>query len=112
MIIYHIASMFDWKRAIEHNEFVANSLLSHGFIHCSTREQVIPVANDRFSGQNNLMLMAVDTDKLSAQVVCEDLRGTGQFYPHVYGSIPMSAVVNVCDFTPRMDGLFEFPENL
>ena len=51
MPIYHITPLEEWERARAAGSYQANSLHSEGFIHCSTREQVIPTANRFYHGE-------------------------------------------------------------
>lgn len=83
-----------------------------GFIHCSTREQVIQVANARFHGQSGLVLLSIDTDRVSAEIRYENLEGGQQLFPHVYGEINNDAVVQVLAFESAADGYFALPSDL
>lgn len=83
-----------------------------GFIHCSTREQVIQVANIRFRGQTGLVLLSLDTNKVTAEVRYENLEGGQQMFPHIYGEINADAVVQVTDFEPGAEGYFTLPSTL
>lgn len=47
MIIFHITQRKDWDDAKIIGSYQAESLSLQGFIHCSTREQYIRVANAR-----------------------------------------------------------------
>jgi uncharacterized protein (DUF952 family) len=80
-----------------------------GFIHCSTRDQVIQVANARFRGDSGLVLLHVDTDKVRHKIVYENLEGGQQLFPHIYGELNVDAVVRVAPFEPGADGSFSLP---
>ena len=83
-----------------------------GFIHCSTREQVIQVANARFRGQLGLVLLSIDPSLVKAEIVYENLEGGEQLFPHIYGELNHDAVVNVSAFQPGADGTFTLPADL
>jgi uncharacterized protein (DUF952 family) len=83
-----------------------------GFIHCSTREQVIQVANTRFRGQSGLVLLSIDPTLVKAEIVYENLEGGEQLFPHIYGELNHDAVVNVSAFRPGADGTFTLPADL
>ncbi len=80
-----------------------------GFIHCSTREQVIQVANARFQGQSGLVLLCIDTEKVAAEIVYENLEGGPQLFPHIYGELNTNAVVRAAEFEPDAAGYFALP---
>lgn len=77
-----------------------------GFIHCSTRAQVIQVANARFQGQSGLVLLCIQTEKVAAAIVYENLEGGQQLFPHIYGELNTDAVVRTAEFAPDAAGLF------
>ena len=53
--ILHITSRQAWKTAQEQGQYTAPSLTSDRFIHCSTRAQVLPVAEKFYKGQAGLI---------------------------------------------------------
>lgn len=81
-----------------------------GFIHCSTRDQVIQVANARFRGQSGLVLLFIDTDKVAAEIIYENLEGGQQLFPHIYGELNTDAVARVAEFAPDDAGYFALPD--
>jgi len=90
--------------------YTADSLAAEGFIHCSEPQQVVWVANSRFRGRRDLVLLHIDPSRLEAMVRCENLEGGQELFPHVYGAISVDAVVDVTPFAPLPDGTFRSPE--
>jgi len=112
--IYHIASRNAWISATRNGAYTASSLQTEGFIHCSTAAQVLPVAREFFAGQTGLVLLVVDSRRLQSEVKWEsaappDGVARGAAFPHVYGPIPLEAVVQVLDFEPDARGEFTLP---
>lgn len=112
MLIYHITPQSDWDDALIFGSYQADSLSAQGFIHCSTRLQLILVANAIFRGREDLALLAIDVDKLAPALVWENLEGGQEMYPHLYGRLNLDAVVQVMPFTPEPDGSFRLPASL
>ena len=108
-IIFHIADRKGWERGRETGSYRPAMFASEGFIHCSTAEQVIPVANNRFRGQSGLVLLAIDTDRVTHPIRYENLEGGEELFPHIYGELDPGAVVMVSDFNPGLDGYFTMP---
>ena len=77
-----------------------------GFIHCSTPAQVLQVANARFRGRSDLLLLSIDTDRVDAEIRYENLEGGEQLFPHIYGELDRDAVIRVVEFKPQADGSF------
>lgn len=66
--------------------------LADGYVHLSTAAQLTETVDKHFAGQSDLWVAAVDLPALGAAVKWEPSRG-GQFFPHIYGPLPLSAVV-------------------
>lgn len=112
LTIFHITTKDHWQNALVHGEYLAQSLESEGFIHCSTAEQVLQVANSYYAGQPDLVLLKINPQLVPAEVRYEDCYETGQEYPHIYGSVPLSAVVIAVDFPAEPDGTFKMPAGI
>ncbi len=110
-MIYHVATKEDWLKAQKEGIYTCASLGKEGFIHCSSRDQVIAVANYLFKGRVDLFFLQIDEKKVTSRVVFEDLKGHGT-YPHIYGKINLDAIVDFCKIPIEKDGSFRLPENL
>lgn len=86
------------------------SLAAEGFVHCSTVDQVAGTARLLFAGNDDLLLLVVDPRLVDAEVRHEDLYGIGQDFPHVYGPIPRTAIVEVRRFPPGPGGRWSRPD--
>ncbi len=110
MIILHITKRDTWTEAQALGSYRADSLDTEGFIHCSTSEQVIAVANFIFRGQSNLVILEIDEAKVVPEIKYECPDGGEEPYPHIYGPLSLDAVTQVVDFNPLPDGFFELPD--
>ncbi len=110
--LLHITRYEDWTRAVGEGVYRPDSLREEGFIHCSTRSQIIGVANRAFGSEQGLVLLCIDGDLLEAEVRYEDCYDSGQQFPHIYGPLPVGAVVRVLPFSPGADGRFALPRAL
>ena len=109
--IYHITTREAWEESITEGSYRPEAFADEGFIHCSTREQVVGVADARFRGRSGLVLLRIDTDRVAAEIVYENLEGGRELFPHIYGGLNARAVVEVLEFEPGADGRFAFPQN-
>jgi uncharacterized protein (DUF952 family) len=82
--------------------------LQDGFIHFSTAEQAAETAAKHFAGQTGLLLVAVDAEALGEALRYEVSRG-GALFPHLYASLPLSAVRWVAPLALDEDGRHVFP---
>lgn len=100
MIAYKIMTAAELERMRRDGEFSGSAVdVADGFIHLSGADQVAETAERHFRGQTDLALVAVDLDVLGNAVKWEPSRG-GQLFPHVYGVLPMHAVVSAGPLTP------------
>lgn len=95
--IYHLALPADWGRAAERGRYAVStrgrSLGEEGFIHCSFAHQIEPVANRWYRDLDQLFILCLDLEALSAEVRVEPSSdGSAELFPHVYGPIPDAAV--------------------
>lgn len=104
-MIYHIAEKSIWNAAQAEGLYRTPSLESEGFIHFSTQEQVVTTANRFYKGRTDLVLLAVESDHLTAPLRYENVLEHGIF-PHLYGDLNVDAVVEAIPFTPGSDGYF------
>ncbi len=109
-MILHIARRQEWEAAQAAGDYRADTLMTEGFIHCSTPAQVLGPANEMFRGQTDLLLLVIDPAQLAAELVYEDCYETGQAFPHIYGPLNLDAVVRAVPFPPDGDGQFSLPE--
>jgi uncharacterized protein (DUF952 family) len=105
-VIFHITSAATWNAARTDGAYTADSLTTEGFIHCSEADQYCWVANQRFRGRRDLVLLHIDETRLQAPVQRENLEGGDRMFPHVYGALNLDAVVQVTPFRPAASGEF------
>ena len=106
--IFHIATREAFAK--DQAAFYSPELFQdEGFIHCSTADQIIRVADTRFRGQSGLLLLCLDTNKVKAEIRYENLEGGQELFPHIYGQINTEAIVQVAEFEPGVDGYFVLP---
>jgi uncharacterized protein (DUF952 family) len=119
-MIYHITSRAAWEAAQAAGAYRAESLATEGFIHFSTREQVLGVANAFYRGQSDLVLLVVDSARLTAPLRYEAPSHptptgeipTDQQFPHLYGPLNADAVARAVPFAAGDDGRFALPAGL
>ncbi len=66
-----------------------------GFIHCSTETQWPEVRARFYADVTDLLLLHIDETRLTVPVRFEQLGDAPEVFPHVYGPIPLDAVVEV-----------------
>lgn len=95
--IYHITTAAAWKAAKAAGSYEAASLVTEGFIHCCELKQMRGVLKRYFQEKKNLLALAVDTELLTAEIKYEQSPTLNEAFPHIYGPIPVTAVVEEMD---------------
>ncbi|GLQ07989.1 DUF952 domain-containing protein [Sneathiella chinensis] len=110
--IYHMADKEDWAAA-RHAGFYAGTAndKADGFIHFSTGETVVGSAAKHRAGQENLILLTVDSDALGDALKWEPARG-GILFPHLYGLLDPALVLREEPLPLGPDGLHIFPAGI
>lgn len=111
-VIYKIVPESLWREAVAAGVFKGAAIdLADGFIHFSTAAQARETAARHFAGQGDLLLVAVDAGALGQALVFEPSRG-GDLFPHLYGSLLLSAVLWEKPLPLGEGGAHQFPEIL
>ena len=82
--------------------------VADGFIHFSTATQVAETAAKHFAGQQDLLLITIDAEKLGERLKWEPSRG-GALFPHLYGPLDLSMVAKVEPLPLDSRGMHVFP---
>jgi uncharacterized protein (DUF952 family) len=93
MLVYKIVAAKEWVEAEAAGVFIGSAVdRADGFIHFSTSRQTPDTAAKWFAGRDDLTLVAIDAEALGGALRWEPSRG-GALFPHLYGPLPMSAVL-------------------
>jgi len=68
--------------------------LRDGFIHLSTGRQVEGTLAKHYAGQEELLLVTLDPERLGPGLKWEESRG-GDLFPHLYGPLALDTIVSV-----------------
>ena len=108
-VLVHLCSNDVWRLAQGRGEHRPESLAVGGFVHLSTPEQVHLPANRLYAGRTDLVLLRIDPARLTSPVRWEPGVASdpdGMVFPHLYGALPVDAVINVMPYRPDEDGSF------
>jgi uncharacterized protein (DUF952 family) len=99
--IAHVALPHDWERAEANGSYDVStrgvSLVEADFVHAATASQLPGVLDRFYSDVPDVVLLVLDVARLEhegASVVWEHVEGADEPFPHVYGVVPVVAVVD------------------
>jgi uncharacterized protein (DUF952 family) len=111
-LIYKILPSPLWRSAEQAGVFTGAPVdMADGYIHFSTGTQARETAAKHFTGQDDLLLVAVDDAVLGAALKYEPSRG-GALFPHLYGTLDVKLArwVQPLPWSPTSG--HQFPEDL
>lgn len=96
--VFHLALASDWAVAQSAGDYRVSTLgvtlEEEGFLHMSFAHQWEGVRSRYYGGVTEpLVLLEVDPDLLDVPLVVETPEGADEAFPHVYGPLPLGAVV-------------------
>jgi uncharacterized protein (DUF952 family) len=105
--IYHLTFASDWNDAQSTGEYRLSTrgtgLDEVGYIHASFAHQVQRIGAAVYGDvPEPVVVLAIDPTLLGSMVRVENLEGGTEGFPHIYGPLPTSAVVEV--LPARVDG--------
>jgi uncharacterized protein (DUF952 family) len=107
--IYQMAREDEWAAAQADGAYPGGALdRSDGVIHVSNATQIGESAAKHRAGQTGLVLLAVVPDALGEALRWEESRG-GALFPHLYGTLPVAAVLWTMPLPLGADGRHVFP---
>ncbi|MCB1396547.1 MAG: DUF952 domain-containing protein [Rhodobacter sp.] len=93
MLIFKIFRRPEWDALTARGHTAGAPIdLSDGYIHLSTAQQVAETAARHFAGVSDLVLVAVDADRLGPALKWEPSRG-GALFPHLYREMTLDDVI-------------------
>lgn len=92
-VMYKILPRAEWDAFMAAGLFKGSPIdLQDGYIHFSYQHQLSETARRHFSGQPDLMIVAVETSSLGPILKNEPSRG-GDLFPHLYAPLTLTSVL-------------------
>ena len=111
MLIYKIFRGPEWADLRARGESAGAPVdLADGYVHFSTADQAAETAAKHFAGEDGLMLLAIESERLGEALKWEPSRG-GALFPHLYRELRLSDVAWAQPL-PLVDGVHQFPPGL
>ncbi len=109
-VIYTMVRSADWAEAQRLGHYAGSADdVRDGFLHFSTAAQIRGSAAKHRAGEAGLMLLAVDAARLGPALRFEAAGSRPGLFPHLYGALPLEAVLSAEPLPLAADGLHRFP---
>jgi len=114
-VIYTMVRGSDWREAERSGAYAGSADDARdGFLHFSTAAQVRESAAKHRRGEADLWLVEADVARLGEALTWEPAASGKRpgLFPHLYGSLPLGAVLSVTQLPLRADGTHDFPASI
>ena len=92
-VIFKICDRAEWTAEVASGAYRGSAKdKQDGFLHFSTREQLSGTLQRYYADADDLLLVAIDPDVLGNALRFEPSRD-GALFPHLYGHLPLAAVM-------------------
>lgn len=100
-LVYKVVSQAEWAQAERAGVF-RGAAIDHrdGYIHLSSGDQVEKTVSLYFADRDDLVLVALQAERLGEALKWEPSRG-GALFPHLYATLPTDLVVSSKPFSSR-----------
>jgi len=93
MLVFKIFRRMEWDQLRRDGRTLGAPIdIADGYVHLSTAAQVTETAARHFGGESDLVLLALDSDRLGDALRWEPSRG-GALFPHLYRPLTLADVL-------------------
>lgn len=111
-LVYKVLRRAEWSAAHATGVFGGSPADARdGFIHLSAAHQVRGVCDRHFAGEDDLLLLTIEADRLGPVLKWETSH-KGEAYPHLYGTLPLALVHSVTEIGRGDDDRLRFPPEI
>ncbi|MEK9684751.1 MAG: DUF952 domain-containing protein [Rhodospirillaceae bacterium] len=109
--IYHMSTKEEWEIALATGVYHGSSQdREDGFIHFSTKDQIVDSAAKHRAGQTGIILIAADASMFNDGLKWETSRN-GELFPHLYTDLDLDKVIAIYPLPLGPDGKHIFPKD-
>jgi uncharacterized protein (DUF952 family) len=111
-MIYHMTPRLVWESQADQSLYVAPSLETEGFIHCTAEPDMLEQVANRFYREvpGSFIIVYIASERLEADLRWEE--ADGHLFPHIYGPLNRSAIEAIVPFSRDLDQKFILPPEL
>jgi uncharacterized protein (DUF952 family) len=95
--IYHIVTIEEWDKQKQNEYYEHDSLAQEGFIHASTHQQLDATIQRYYSNEAKVIVLKIDTEKLTTDLKYELAISVNEYFPHLYGKLNKDAIIEVSE---------------
>jgi uncharacterized protein (DUF952 family) len=105
VFIYHLVESHWWQLQADKDYYESQTLMAEKFIHASAFNQLPDTARRYFKNLNTVMVLKIEIAKLEHQLIWEKSEKLDQVFPHIYGPINKTAIVEVLTYSQFINAI-------
>ena len=110
MLIFKIVHADEWSEAERAGSYAGSAKdKADDFLHFSTASQLAETLRRYYAGARDLLLIAADDAALGDALKWEHAPSRGEAFPHLFGALPLSAVIWIRPVGRDCDGTAILP---
>ena len=109
MLVFKVVPRAEWDAAGDDYRGSAHDR-ADGFLHFSTAAQLAGTLRLYYAGRDDLLLVAVEAERLGPALRWEHAPSRGADFPHLFAPLPRAAVAWAKPLARGADGAFILPE--
>ena len=91
--IYHMVNKQVWEQQHASYHFQHPGIKAEGFIHCSTKEQLMESYEKYYAGKTDILLISINPHWVLSEVKWEYSSARESDFPHIYGALNKSSII-------------------
>jgi len=104
-VVYRLATRAEWAQALETGRVPLREIdRDDGYIHLSTRDQLLETARLHFAGEHDLLALAIPLERIAAHLKFELAPKRGEEFPHLYAPLDTALVIQALHLVSSGNG--------
>jgi len=100
--LYHLVSESDWMSFEGKDSYCPLSLESEGFIHLSTKPQLLETAELFFKDKKGLLVLKIEIPDTDLKLKWEYSPERDEEFPHYYGALSRDRIQEISPFSSSL----------
>ncbi|WP_255039498.1 DUF952 domain-containing protein [Lacihabitans soyangensis] len=93
-MLYHVVKETHWNTFKKSNLYFSETFDTENFIHLSEASQIKGVLKRYYKNQNNLLILCIEKEKLTSDLIYEKATNN-DYFPHLYGGLNINAISKI-----------------
>ena len=93
-MLFHVVKASNWEKYKQSGIYFPETFDIENFIHLSEASQVKGVLERYYKNQDNLLILCIEKEKLTSELIYEKATND-EYFPHLYGGLNINAVSKI-----------------